>query len=105
MDVALELDPQLILLNYLGDNFLYTYEGQTFIYFAIYGPISSSADMAPIPSTLWHSKLWTNYRITRITNNITHHINEKKAQEKFAAVWLPIMYFLASLKEISFDFY
>lgn len=98
LGIAWELNPNLILLNYS----FYNLEGQTLsvLLSAARSVVAQTwKNPTPIPITLWYSKTWTFYRIAKITNYHT----EGRAQENFLAVWYPIMSFLASQKEISFD--
>lgn len=106
MDEELEVSPRLIFLNQLEDRLLYDPKGQTLsILLSAARSVVVYTWKRPtaIPVILWYNKLLTYYRIARITENITYHIDEERAQDRFAAVWFPIMTLLASCQHALFD--
>lgn len=104
LNLHLKIDPRILLLNKVNDSMWNWPEGKTLsdLFLAARLTIAQfwKEDMTPLLTT-WYKKIWIYYETARINFGITVHADKEEVQNRFAAIWLLIMSFLAQCKEIS----
>lgn len=63
-------------------------------------PCSSAFSLS---HTRVHAHRESHYKLPRITESLTHHKDEDRAHQNFAAVWFPVMSYLVQQNEATVD--